>query len=102
MKELTLQMLMIAYALTGFIGLIGYWPTIKDLYHHRKPSANISSYILWSSTAGVGFLYAIFIVPDVLLCIVSGVNFFACIAVLILVLDLNKKDENVFSSTDSK
>ena len=91
MKELLLQALVIAYGTTGIVGLVGYWPTIKDLCHHKKPSANISSYILWSSTGGIGFLYAIFILPDLLLRFVSGINFFACLIVLILSIGLKRK-----------
>ncbi len=92
MKELLLDSISMAYTATGFVSLIGYWPTIKDLYHHKKPSANISSYILWSATAGIGFLYAIFVLPDLPLRFVNGVNFFACLTVLILSLRLLKKD----------
>ncbi len=92
MKELLFDSISMAYAATGFVSLIGYWPTIKDLYHHKKPSANISSYILWSATAGIGFLYAIFVLPDMPLRFVYGVNFFACLTVLILSLRLLKKD----------
>jgi hypothetical protein len=88
MKELLLQILIVAYGATGIIGLVGYLPTIKDIYHHKKASANISSYILWSSTAGIAFFYAVFILPDLLLRIVSGMNFFACLVVLILSLRL--------------
>lgn len=91
MKELLLQILVIAYGTTGVVGLIGYWPTIRALYHHGKPSANISSYILWSSTGGIGLLYAIFILPDLLLRVVSGINFFACLMVLILSIGLKQK-----------
>jgi len=91
MKDLLLQILTISYAATGVIGLVGYWPTIKDLYHHNKPSANISSYLLWSSTGGISFLYAIFILQDLLLRIVSGMNFTACLIVLILSIRLKKK-----------
>ena len=92
MKELLFDSISMAYAATGFVSLIGYWPTIKDLYHHKKPSANISSYILWSTTAGIGFLYAIFVLPDLPLRFVYGVNFFACLTVLILSLRLLKKE----------
>lgn len=91
MKELLLQILVITYGATGIVGLVGYWPTIRDLYHHKKPSANILSYILWSSTGGIGFLYAIFILPDLLLRIVSGINFFVCLTVLILSIGLKQK-----------
>jgi uncharacterized protein with PQ loop repeat len=90
MKEILMQALIIAYAGVGVVGLIAYWPTIKDLYH-QKPSANISSYMLWTATAGIGFLYSLFILPDLLLRIVVGMNFGACSLVLFLRLKIRNK-----------
>ncbi|MBI2589018.1 hypothetical protein HYW35_02340 [Candidatus Saccharibacteria bacterium] len=78
MKEILKQTLILAYAGVGVVGLIAYWPTIKDLYHHQKPSANVSSYAIWTATSGTGFLYSLFILPDLLFRIVSGINFGAC------------------------
>lgn len=84
MKDFFLQFLIIAYGATGVVSLYGYWPTIKDLYHHKKPSANISSYVVWTLTGFIGFLYPIAFIHDVLLWVVSGVSFFACLAVFLL------------------
>lgn len=90
MKELLLNVLIIAYASIGVISIIAYWPTIRDLYH-KKPSANISSYLLWTATSGVAFLYSLFILPDLLLRIVIGLNFGACALVLILSIKLRHR-----------
>lgn len=90
MKELLLQSLIFAYACVGVFAAIGYWPTIRDLYHHKKPSANITSYILWTATSGIAFLYSIFILPDLLFRIVSGINFLSCGTILILSISLLK------------
>ena len=90
MKELLLNTLVVTYGATGIVALIGYWPTIKDLYHHKKPSANVSSYIIWTATCGIAFLYAMFILPDLLLRIVSGINFVACLTVLSLSIGLSR------------
>ncbi|MDP1760440.1 MAG: hypothetical protein Q8L01_03295 [Candidatus Woesebacteria bacterium] len=84
MKEILLQALIIAYGGVGIVGFIAYWPTIKDLYFHKKPSANISSYVLWTATSGIAFLYSLFILPDLLFRAVSGMNFIACTIVLFL------------------
>ena len=46
MKEILINLLILAYASTGIIATVGYWPTIKDLYKNRKASANIPSYII--------------------------------------------------------
>lgn len=87
MKEILLKILIIAYATQAIIALVAYWPTIKDLLNGKK-SANMASYLLWSACAGIGFLYSLFILPDTLFRIVSGVNFLACTTILILVLRL--------------
>ena len=92
MNILLIKLLSIAYACVGIISLLAYWPTIRDLSHHKKPSANISSFSLWTITSGITLLYSIFILPDLLFRLVSGLNFFACSIVLILSLKL--KSEN--------
>jgi len=91
MKEIFLNILKVIYGSTGIVALIGYWPTIVDLYHHKKPSANISSYVLWTTTNGITFLYALCILPDPLLRMVTGVNFSACLTVLILSIHLKQR-----------
>jgi hypothetical protein len=82
MKEILVWALTVSYGATGIIGLIAYWPTIKDLYYYKKPSANIASYVVWTATSGIAFLYAVLILPDWLFIIVSGFNFAACGLVL--------------------
>lgn len=91
MKELLLQIIIIAYAFDGLIGIIAYWPTIKDVYHN-KASANKTSYLIWTITSGTALLYSIFILPDFLLRMVTGLNFLACAAIYILSLRLKSKD----------
>ncbi len=46
MQEILFKILIISYGTTAIIDIIAYWPTIKDLLIHKKPSANIQSYIL--------------------------------------------------------
>ncbi len=84
MKNLLLELLTIAYSISGVVGVIAYWPTIKDLMHHKKKSANVHSYILWTITMGVAFLYSILVLPDLPFIIVSFLNFAACGVVLFL------------------
>ncbi len=68
--------------MTGIIDTIAYWLTIKDLMPLKKLSANIQSYILWTITTGVGFLYSLLILPDWLFRFVSGMMFFANAVIL--------------------
>ena len=88
MTALLLQLLIVAYASVGVVATIGYLPTIKDLYFRKKMSANISSYIIWTACSGTAFLYSLFILPDLLFRIVSGLNFACCALILILSLRL--------------
>lgn len=84
MTEISLPILIFAYASVGVVATIGYIPTIKDLWLHKKMSANISSYIIWTASYGISFLYALFILPDLLFRIVSGLNFASCALILLL------------------
>ena len=90
MREILLLALIIAYAGVNVVSLIAYWPTIRDLYFHKKPSANITSYILWTITTGVTLLYALFILPDLLFRIGAVISFGACATILILTVRLKK------------
>ena len=84
MAEILLQILIFAYASVAVVATIGYIPTIKDLWFHKKMSANISSYIIWTACSGIAFLYSLFILPDLLFRIVSGLNFASCALILLL------------------
>ena len=84
MKEVFLHLLAFSYIGVGVLGAIAYWPTIKDLYKYKKPSANIASYIIWVFTTGVTLLYSIFILPDLFFFFLSSADFIACAIVLIL------------------
>jgi hypothetical protein len=81
--EILLTIITFLYASTGIIGAIGYIPTIRDLINGIA-SANINSYIIWTLSTGIGFLYAFFVISDLLLEIVMGLNFAFCTTILIL------------------
>jgi len=82
--EILTKILKIAYACVGVVALIAYIPTIKDLYWHEKPSANTTSYMIWTVTSGITFLYSLFVLHDFLFRVVSGTNFGAIVLILIL------------------
>jgi hypothetical protein len=92
--DLLLQFLIIAYAGTGIVATIGYIPTIIDLLIHKKKSANISSYAIWTLCSAITFLYALFILQDPLVRVVTGLNFLCCATVLVLGIRLNLKKRN--------
>jgi hypothetical protein len=81
--NLLFNILVLAYASVGLVQTVGYWPTLRDLYYKKKKSANISSYAIWASCTGITFLYAMFILPDLLFQVVSGLEFASCAAILI-------------------
>ncbi|PIP27063.1 MAG: hypothetical protein COX30_04065 [Candidatus Moranbacteria bacterium CG23_combo_of_CG06-09_8_20_14_all_39_10] len=89
MREIFIRLLVIAYAMEGVISAVAYWPTIKDLLAGKK-SANVTSYFIWTISSGIAFLYSLFILPDFLFQIVSGIGFSACATVLILGLKFKK------------
>ncbi len=78
------------YASTGIIATIGYFPIIRDLTK-KTASANINSYIIWTFCNAIAFLYALLVVSDLLLEIVTGLNFASCAIIMILALKLKYK-----------
>jgi hypothetical protein len=92
MEKILLHILTVTYGAVSVINLFAYWPTIKDLYYHKKLSANITSYVLWTSMGAIAFLYSLFILPDFLFRFVSGINFGAC--ALVLFLSVGLKNSN--------
>jgi hypothetical protein len=94
MKELFLDGLTIAYAFAGILCCLAYFPTIKDLYLHKKASANTTTYLLWTVTASITLLYSFFILPDAMFRVISIANFLFCSVILFLssgALKSNKK-----------
>ena len=87
--NILLQILTLVYASIGIISAVAYWPTIKDLYH-KKPSANITSYQLWTATSAIAVLYGWFILKDLPYKFVSGIGFIACATILILSMRIKK------------
>ncbi len=91
MKELLLHIIIFAYACTAVIATVGYIPTITDLWMHKKKSANISSYVIWTVSSSFTFLYSLFVLPDLLFQIVSGLSFACCALILLLSVALKSK-----------
>ena len=79
----------VLYAGTGILATIGYLPTIKDLLN-KKASANLNSYIVWTSLGVVTFIYTFLIIQDFLLLTMTGLILISNSIVLILALKLNK------------
>ncbi len=89
MTELFIKILAVTYGSVGVIGIIAYWPTIKDLID-KKPSANLFSYFIWVATNLVTFLYSLFIVDDLLFQMVSGAYLVVNASVFFLRLRIKK------------
>lgn len=85
--EIILIIIAFLYASTGIIATVGYIPTIRDLTK-KIASANINSYIIWTFCSCITFLYALLIISNLLLEIVTGLNFASCTIILILALKL--------------
>ena len=85
--NIILTIIALLYASVGIIGFVGYFPTVKDLVK-KIPSANLNSYIVWTYSSCITFLYALLVVSDLLLEVVTGLNFLACVTILILAVGL--------------
>lgn len=88
MVELLVQILMVLYASVSLVSVIGYIPTVKDLWYHKKMSANINSYIIWTACSLITLLYSLFVLPDLLFRIAAGLSFAMCAMILVLALRL--------------
>lgn len=71
------------YGIGGIVTFLGFIPTMKDLWQN-KPSANISTYIIWTLTTFFTSLYAIFIIKDIAFIVVINLQLLACLIVLVL------------------
>lgn len=87
-EEAFLYALSYCYAFAGAIGITAYLVTIRDLHFYKKMSANLTSYVIWSFTTGVTFLYGLFLMDDFLFQFVAGASFGFCFLVLLLALRL--------------
>ena len=86
-----MQILIMGYAGVGFVSILGYWPTIKDLYRHKKQSANSMSYSIWTATATVVLLYSVFVSSDILFRFIATTNFICSMIVLLLSINFSKQ-----------
>jgi hypothetical protein len=85
--QILLTIIAFLYVSTTIITTIGYIPTIRDLTK-KIASVNLHSYIVWTFTSCIAFLYALLIISDLFLEIVTGLNFVSCAIILIFALKL--------------
>ncbi len=71
------------YGIGWIVTLFGYFPTMKDLWQ-KKPSANTSTYIVWTITMFFSSLYGIFVLKDLVFIVVVSLQLLACLMILIL------------------
>ena len=83
MQENFIYVLTFLYGLGGIVTFFGFMPTMIDLWK-RKPSANIITYVVWTSTTFVTALYGFFILEDLVFNIVINLQLLACLTVLFL------------------
>jgi len=87
MTEYFIYILTFLYGLGGIITFVGYFPTIKDLWY-KKASANINTYLIWTTTMFIASLYGFFVLKDLVFILVVNLQFIACAFILILGLRL--------------
>jgi hypothetical protein len=92
-NDLLVKSIIFLYAASGIVSTIAYIPTIKDLWLHKKMSANVSSYVLWTTTSFITLLYSVFVLQDALFRIISALTFISCGLILILALGLSYRNK---------
>jgi uncharacterized protein with PQ loop repeat len=83
MENYFITTLTFLYSIGGIATVLGFFPTMKDLWR-GKPSANTSTYIIWTITTFSTSLYGIFILKDLVFIAVINLQLLACLIVLIL------------------
>lgn len=91
MEQYFIYTLTFLYSIGGLVTFAGFFPTMKDLWK-GKPSANVYTYAIWTSTTFITSLYAIFVVKDLVFSLVINLQLAACLIVLILRLRLKLKN----------
>lgn len=87
MREIFITILTFAYGIGGIIIFLGFLPTIRDLWQ-GKPSANISTYLIWTITTLLTSLYGFFVLDNWLFNVVINLQLLACLIILVLRLRL--------------
>jgi hypothetical protein len=78
-----INIITLLYSIGGVVTFIGFFPTIRDLYN-GKPSANMSTYIVWTITAFIATLYAATVLHDMTFTLVIGLQLVAQVTILYL------------------
>lgn len=82
MNEWVLYLVSAAFAVSGTVSFLAYFPTIIDLWR-GKPSANVASYLLWASTATAASAYAHVVLGDMLAIVAADLQTLACVTILV-------------------
>ncbi len=90
MESYFITILTFLYSIGWIITFLGFFPTMKDL-RQEKPSANISTYLIRTTTTLLTSLYWIFVLKDLVFIIVINLQLLACLLVLILRIRLKVK-----------
>lgn len=90
MKDNLLYALTFLYWIWWIVTFAWFIPTMIDLWN-KKPSANIVTYIVWTTTTFITSLYGLFILKNLVFNIVINLQLLACLTVLILRIRLKYK-----------
>ena len=71
------------YGIGGIATFFGFIPTMIDLWKN-KPSANITTYIVWTLTTFATSLYGFFVLKNFVFNIVINLQLLACLIILTL------------------
>jgi hypothetical protein len=101
MKDTFIYILTFIYGIGWIITLSGYIPTIIDLWK-KKSNANITTYIMWTSTTFITSLYGFFVLEDLIFNIVINFQLLASLTVLILSIKLKYNKNQIIYTKNLK
>jgi len=83
-----ISLITILYELTALFILGGYIPQIIKLWKHQGacPSISASMWLVWTLTAFISVLYALLVLSDKPLILVSSANLTGCLTIYCLIM----------------
>jgi uncharacterized membrane protein (DUF106 family) len=92
---------MAAYGISGIISLLGYLPTVKDLWK-GIPSANFYTYLTRLVYYIIALLYGIFILHDWLFILVNGALDSVFLVLIVVLISRLQKHEIIADMKEKK
>jgi len=101
MADIFTSLLLLAYAVMGLVAVFAFGPTIRDLWI-GKSGVNNTTYLVWLTHAVIASLYALIIVSDFTMLMLSSLYAVCCCVVLSLNWRFQRRNRVVTISVEAQ